>query len=240
MITGDILGKLMTMYQPMKMAAAEALYHTAQPAPFSLFTIGTLNGSRPVFQITLPRLLSFLATGNFSGQVKGIDNIQALYAQVYGPGSYTPVIPVTYWSFRLMIGIGLLTTLIALVGPVDAAQGPGARRPARSGPLRSGRLRSRLLLWAVLAMPFLPLAATAVGWLFTEMGRQPWLVFGQLKTSTGVSANSAGEVLASLIILTLLYGGLAIVEGGLDVQVRPGGPGRRAGRASARAASQSR
>jgi cytochrome bd-type quinol oxidase subunit 1 len=56
-------------------AAAEALHHTAQPAPFSLFTIGTLNGSRPVFQITLPRLLSFLATGNFSGQVKGIDNI---------------------------------------------------------------------------------------------------------------------------------------------------------------------
>ena len=64
-------------------------------------------------------------------------------------------------------------------------------------------------------MPFLPLAATSVGWIFTEMGRQPWLVFGQMKTSAGVSANSAGEVLASVIILTLLYGGLAIVEGGL-------------------------
>jgi cytochrome d ubiquinol oxidase subunit I len=198
MITGDILGKLMTMYQPMKMAAAEALYHTAQPAPFSLFTIGTLNGSRPVFQITLPRLLSFLATGNFSGQVKGIDNIQALYAQVYGPGSYTPIIPVTYWSFRLIALIVLWTLRNAAV-------------PAAA----SGSAASRLLLWAAIAMPFLPLAAMSVGWIFTEMGRQPWLVFGQMKTSTGVSANSAGEVLASVIILTLLYGGLAIVEGGL-------------------------
>jgi cytochrome d ubiquinol oxidase subunit I len=207
MITGDVLGKLMTMYQPMKMAAAEALYHTAQPAPFSLFTIGTLNGSRPVFQITLPRLLSFLATGNFSGQVKGIDNIQALYSQVYGPGSYTPIIPVTYWSFRLMIGLGMATALIALVVLWSLRKG---RVPAASG-----SRWSRLLLWAVIAMPFLPLAAMSVGWIFTEMGRQPWLVFGQMKTSAGVSANSAGEVLASLIILTLLYGGLAIVEGGL-------------------------
>ena len=54
-----------------------------------------------------------------------------------------------------------------------------------------------------------------MGWIFTEMGRQPWLVFGQMKTAAGVSANSAGEVLASLIVFTLLYGGLAVIEGGL-------------------------
>jgi cytochrome d ubiquinol oxidase subunit I len=198
-VTGDIQGKLMTTYQPMKMAAAEALYHTAQPAPFSLFTIGTLNGSRPVFELTLPDLLSFLATGNFHAQVKGIDNLQSLYAQIYGPGSYTPVIPVAYWSFRLMIGIGLMAALISLIALWT---------------LRSG-IRSRLLLWAVLVLPFLPLAANSLGWIFTETGRQPWLVFGQMKTSAGVSANSAGEVLASLIVLTLLYGALAVVEGGL-------------------------
>jgi cytochrome d ubiquinol oxidase subunit I len=211
MFTGDIQGKLMTMYQPMKMAAAEALYHTAQPAPFSLFTIGTLNGSRPVFQVTLPRLLSFLATGNFSGQVKGIDNLQALYSQVYGPGSYTPIIPVTYWSFRLMIGVGMVTALIALIVLWTLRKG---RTPAVIAPGRRP-LRSRLLLWSVIFLPFLPLAAMSFGWVFTEMGRQPWLVFGQMKTSVGVSANSAGEVLASLIILALLYGGLAVVEGGL-------------------------
>jgi cytochrome d ubiquinol oxidase subunit I len=206
-VTGDVQGKLMTTYQPMKMAAAEALYHTAQPAPFSLFTVGTLNGSRPVFEVTLPDLLSFLATGNFHAQVKGIDNLQSLYAQVYGPGSYTPVIPVAYWSFRLMIGIGLLAALIALAALWTLRQG---RVPA---PER--RLGSKLLLWGVLALPFLPLAANSLGWIFTEMARQPWLVFGQMKTSAGVSANSAGEVLASVIVLTLLYGGLAVVEGGL-------------------------
>jgi cytochrome bd ubiquinol oxidase subunit I len=211
--TGDIQGKLMTKYQPMKMAAAEALYHTSQPAPFSLFTIGTLNGSKPTFQVTLPDLLSFLATGNFHAQVKGIDNLQSLYAQIYGPGSYTPIIPVAYWSFRLMIGIGMLAALISLIalwtvrrGRVPAPIAAGAR--ARS-------LWSRLLLWAVLVLPFLPLAANTFGWLFTEMARQPWLVFGQMTTSAGVSANSAGEVLASVIVLTLLYGGLAVVEGGL-------------------------
>ncbi len=212
-VTGDIQAKLMTMYQPMKMAAAEALYHTAQPAPFSLFTIGTLNGSKPVFQVTLPKVLSFLATGNFNGQVKGIDNLQSLYSQVYGPGSYTPMIPVAYWSFRLMIGIGLLTALIALAALWTLRKG---RVPAPFGARGTRRaLGTRLLLWAVIALPFLPLAANGIGWLFTEMARQPWLVFGQMKTSTGVSANSAGEVLASLIVLTLLYGGLAVVEGGL-------------------------
>jgi cytochrome bd ubiquinol oxidase subunit I len=213
-VTGDVQGKLMTKYQPMKMAAAEALYHTSQPAPFSLFTIGTLNGSKPTFQVTLPDLLSFLATGNFHAQVKGIDNLQSLYAQIYGPGSYTPIIPVAYWSFRLMIGIGLLAALISLIAlwTVRGGRVPG---PSTGRETRFGRLQSRLLLWAVLVLPFLPLAANTFGWLFTEMARQPWLVFGQMKTSAGVSANSAGEVLASVIVLTLLYGGLAVVEGGL-------------------------
>jgi cytochrome d ubiquinol oxidase subunit I len=201
-VTGDIQGKLMTKYQPMKMAAAEALYHTSQPAPFSLFTIGTLNGSRPVFEVTLPKVLSFLATGNFNAQVQGIDNLQSQYSQIYGPGSYTPIIPVAYWSFRLMIGIGLLAALIAVIALWVIRRG---RAPKPSRPL----------LWAMLVVPFLPLAANAMGWIFTEMARQPWLVFGQMKTSTGVSGNSAGEVLASLIVLTLLYGGLAVVEGGL-------------------------
>ena len=211
-ITGDIQGKIMTKYQPMKMAAAEALYHTSQPASFSLFTIGSLNGSKEVFSIRLPRLLSFLATGSFSGKVQGIDNIQSLYAQTYGPGSYTPIIPVTYWSFRLMIGIGLLAALIALVALWVLWRSRRAGDPLRIN-LTGGKRRA--LLWSVIALPLLPLVANSFGWIFTEMGRQPWMVFGQMKTAAGVSANSAGEVLASVIILTLLYGGLAVIEVGL-------------------------
>jgi len=210
-ITGDTQGKLFTtQYQPMKMAAAEALYHTAKPAPFSLLTIGSLNGSHPVFEITIPRVLSFLATGNWSAQVQGIDNLQAQYQAQFGPGSYLPVIPVTYWSFRLMIGLGLLAALIAIVALWVTRRG---RTPAFAG-RRGGVWRGALVAGAVI-LPLLPLLGNTMGWIMTEMGRQPWLVYGQLKTSAGVSANSAGEVLASLIIFTLLYGILAVIEGGL-------------------------
>ncbi|HTR94800.1 MAG TPA: cytochrome ubiquinol oxidase subunit I [Trebonia sp.] len=216
-ITGDTQGKLFTtQYQPMKMAAAEALYHTAQPAPFSLLTIGSLNGSHPVWQITLPRLLSFLATGNWSARVQGIDNLQQQYAAQFGPGSYIPDVPVIYWSFRLMVGVGMLAALIAVVSLWVTRRG---RTPA-SG--RHGWWRKTLIFGAIV-LPLLPLLGNTAGWIMTEMGRQPWVVYGQLKTAAGVSANSAGEVLTSLIVLTLLYGVLAIIEVGLLLKYIKGG-----------------
>ena len=168
-ITGDVDARIMTSQQQMKMAAAEALYHTSQPASFSLFTIGTLNGSREVYSIRVPGLLSFLATGSFNGKVEGIDNLQGRYGQVYGPGSCTPIVPVNCWSFRLMIGIGMLATLIALIALWAIRRG---RSP-----------RSHWLLWSVIALPLLPLIANSFGWIFTEMGRQSWIVFGQMKTA---------------------------------------------------------
>jgi cytochrome d ubiquinol oxidase subunit I len=217
LVTGDIQGKLFTQhYQPMKMAAAEALYHTSAPAPFSLLTIGSLNGSRAVFEITLPRLLSFLGTGNWSRSVQGIDNLQAQYAAQYGPGSYVPDVPVTYWSFRLMIGAGMLAALIAIVALWVTRRG---RVPARG---KTGRWRKTLAFGAVI-LPLLPLAGNSMGWIMTEMGRQPWIVYGQMKTSAGVSANSAGEVLASLVVFTLLYGALAVIEAGLMLKSIRGG-----------------
>jgi cytochrome d ubiquinol oxidase subunit I len=105
----------MTQQQPMKMAAAEALWQNAGPAGFSLFTVGSLNGDEEKFSIRVPGVLSFLSTGTFDGEVEGIDNLQAAYEQKFGPGDYKPIIPVTYWSFRLMIGFGSLAALVALV-----------------------------------------------------------------------------------------------------------------------------
>ncbi|HEY3009080.1 MAG TPA: cytochrome ubiquinol oxidase subunit I [Micromonosporaceae bacterium] len=201
-VSGDIQGKIMTDVQPMKMAAAEALYHTEQPAAFSLLTVGTLDGSKEVFAVKLPGVLSFLATGSFDGRVQGIDDLQAQYAAAYGPGSYTPIIPVTYWSFRLMIGFGILAALVALWA-LWATR--GGRTPS-----------SRWLLRAGLTLPLFPLAANSFGWIFTEMGRQPWVVFGQMRTANGVSPSvSTGEVVTSLAGFTLLYGALAVVEVGL-------------------------
>jgi cytochrome bd ubiquinol oxidase subunit I len=209
-VTGDIQGKIMTEVQPMKMAAAEALYETAQPAAFSIFTIGTLDGSEEVWAIKVPRLLSFLATGTFDGKVEGINDIQAQYEQQFGPGDYSPNIPVTYWTFRLMIGTGILAGLVALWALWAMRRG---RAPT-----------SRWLLRAALVLPFLPLAANAFGWIFTEMGRQPWIVFGTMFTSVGVSPTvGTGYVVTSLTVLTLLYAALAAVEVGLLLRAIKGG-----------------
>ena len=115
-ITGDLQGKVMTEVQPMKMAAAEGLYDTEAPASFSVLTIGTPDGQHEKFAIKIPHLLSFLGTGSFDGEVKGIRQLRAAYEAKYGadpgatyysPGDYTPIIPVTYWSFRFMIGLGV-------------------------------------------------------------------------------------------------------------------------------------
>lgn len=212
-ISGDIDGKIMTEQQPMKMAAAEALYHTAQPASFSIFTIGSLNGTSEVWSIRIPRLLSYLATGSFSGKVEGIDNIQAQEVARFGPGTYHPIIPVTYWSFRLMIGFGLLAVLIAVVGLWYT------RRKAEEG---RGGWFFRVATWAVLLGPI----GASFGWIFTEMGRQPWVVYGVLETRNANSPSvTAGTVWTSLVVLTLLYALLAIIEVGLMLRTARRGPG---------------
>jgi cytochrome d ubiquinol oxidase subunit I len=196
----------------MKMAAAEALYHTSQPASFSLFTIGSLDGRDEVASVRIPSLLSFMATADPGGRVDGIDDLQAQYEQRYGKGNYVPYVPVTYWSFRLMIGFGGLAMLIAL---------------AALWATRRGRMpRSRWLWLGAMATLAMPLLSNSFGWIFTELGRQPWSVFGVLKTANSVSPGvSVADAATSLIVLTALYGVLAVVEVGLFIKyARAGAP----------------
>jgi len=211
-VSGDFQAKIMTDVQPMKMAAAEALYDDAQPASFSILTIGSLSGNEEVFSIRIPRLLSFLAEGDPNAEVRGINDIQAEYQQTYGPGDYKPNIPVAYWTFRLMIGVGGLAVLAALWMLWATRKG---RSPT-----------SRWLLLTAVLLPFLPLLGNSFGWIFTEMGRQPWIVFGLMPTSAGVSpGTSVAEVITSMSVFTLLYGGLAVVEVGLLLKyIRAGLP----------------
>jgi cytochrome d ubiquinol oxidase subunit I len=213
-VSGDFSGKVMTEVQPMKMAAAEALYHTEQPASFSIFTIGSLNGTQEKFSVRVPDLLSFLATGDVHGKVTGVDELRARYQKTYGvdpgrtyyaAGGYVPVIPVTYWAFRLMIGLGVLAAAFAalVLWKTRGRVGIG-----------------RVWVWMAVALPLLPVLANSFGWLFTEMGRQPWAVFGLMTTARAVSPGvSSGEVLTSLVAYTLLYGVLAVVEIGLTLRV---------------------
>jgi cytochrome d ubiquinol oxidase subunit I len=210
-VTGDLQGKVMTEVQPMKMAAAEALYETEAPADFSLFTIGSLDGSEEIFSVKIPNLLSFLADGTWTGEVQGINELREEYKQTYGqdpgakyysPGDYTPIIPVTYWTFRLMIGLGAVAALGAALLLWSTRRNLVPRR--------------RAWVWLAVAMPLLPVAANSFGWIFTEMGRQPWSVFGLMTTAQSVSPGvSQAEAMTSLILLTAVYAVLAVIELGL-------------------------
>ncbi len=210
-ISGDLTSRVMTEQQPMKMAAAEALYTTTDSAPFSLLTIGSLDGSRSVFQIGLPSVLSFLSTGDFNGVVEGVNDLEAKYEQQYGPGNYTPNIPMAYWSFRLMMGFGFIGLFFALLALWQLRKG--------------GTPHGKWFAPAMISLPFLPLLANSFGWIFTETARQPWAVFGLIKTADGVSTVvSAGAVLFTMLAFTLLYGVLAVIEVGLILKTIQIGP----------------
>ena len=210
-VSGDLTARVMTEQQPMKMASAEALYNSQNNAPFSLLTIGTLDGSKSVFQIGVPSMLSFMSTGNFDGVVEGVNDLEAKYDKQFGAGDYTPNIPLAYWSFRLMIGFGTIGALFALLALWQMRKG--------------GTPTGKWFAPAMISLPFLPLLANSFGWIFTETARQPWAVFGLIKTADGVSAVvSAGAVLFTMIVFTLLYGVLAFIEVGLTLKVIKNGP----------------
>ncbi|NUU16432.1 cytochrome ubiquinol oxidase subunit I [Cellulomonas humilata] len=216
-LSGDWQAKLMFDQQPMKMSSAEALCQTTEGgAPFSILAIGDLSNSCEGVNhvIEIPGLTSFMATGDFNAPLPGVENLQAEYEEKYGftddsgnPISYQPNLLVTYWSFRLMIGFGLGSAALALV----------ALWVTRKGRVNGNVWFGRLGIVALLT-PFL---ASSFGWIFTEMGRQPWVVAPNpnpsgvdgvwLLTARGVSTvTSAGTILTSLIAFTLLYGVLAV------------------------------
>jgi cytochrome bd ubiquinol oxidase subunit I len=200
-IFGDSQGRLMEEQQPMKMAAAEALYNTSHGACFSLFaTAGFVRHPKDLSSdLCVPHLLSLIATLSWNGTVKGINQINAAEQRKYGHGDYVPIVGVTYWSFRVMSGIGVLLVALPLAGLLLA------RRP--------GRLeRSRWFYGAAFVGVFLPILANWSGWIFTEMGRQPWVVFGLLKTSDARSPNvSEASIIVSLAAYVLLYGFLIAI-----------------------------
>ncbi len=222
-VSGDQQGKLMFDQQPMKMAAAEALCHTEGPAGFSVFAVGDVAepDCENVKSITLPALLSFLAEGDLHAKVSGIGDLITRYEQEYGshypvdprlgelsgkPIDYVPQLPVTYWGFRLMIGFGALGALVGVAALWLTRRGAVPRTPWFPA-----------LAVAGIAAPFL---ANSFGWIFTEMGRQPFVVAPNpsgvdgvwMYTARAVSGMSVGEVLTSLITLTVVYGALAVVE----------------------------
>jgi len=185
--------------QPMKLAAAEALWDSEDPAGLSLFTVGNEAELRDVFVIRIPYALSLLTYNSPQGEVKGIKDLQVEYQQRYGPGNYVPSVILSYWSFRGMIGAGVAMLLLALAALHQSVRGRVERTP----------LLLKLLTLSI-ALPYL---ANSTGWILTEMGRQPWIVFGLMQTADAVSPTvPVGMVAFSLVGFTLLYGALMVAD----------------------------
>lgn len=198
-LTGDLQARLMTAEQPMKMAAAEALYETTEGASFSVITITSADGREELYSIRIPYLLSLMSTATLDGEVEGIDNLQAEAVAEYGDGNYVPYVPVVYWSFRTMVGLGGAVMLVATAALFFSRR---QRTPT-----------NRWLWMATVVTVLAPLVANSTGWIMTEFGRQPWTVYEILTAANSVSPSvSLGEALTSLIVLTVLYGGLAVIE----------------------------
>jgi cytochrome d ubiquinol oxidase subunit I len=206
-LTGDFQGKLMFQQQPMKMASAESLCHTETDPYFSVLTVGTHNNCDSVTRvIEVPYVLPFLAEGKFTGvTLQGVKDLQEQDEKKFGPGDYRPNLFVTYWAFRAMIGLLLVPVLFAM---------------AALWLTRGGRVpNQKWFSWfALLTIPT-PFLANSAGWVFTEMGRQPWVVVPnptgnqaiRLTVQDGVSHNSVGMVWFSLIMFTLTYAVLAVI-----------------------------
>ena len=198
---GSHFGILVTSLQPMKISASEAQWSDCQKCAFSLFQIGgfTESDETPSFSIEIPGMLSYLATGSFNGKVTGLTELNNQYQALYGPGNYVPPVEAIYWSMRGMAYAGSFVALVSLIGAF----------------LFWKRRLERLkwFLWVGVVTIFMPFIACAFGWCLTEIGRQPWIVQGLLKTGEANSPNVGTTWLAiSLSVFVALYVALLVAD----------------------------
>jgi cytochrome bd ubiquinol oxidase subunit I len=200
MLVGDELGVIEAKYQPMKIAAAEAQWTTCQPCSFSLFQIGGGNNDHTPTQIlSIPHLLSLLATNHWNGKVIGMTPLQNQYAAKFGPGNYVPSVFIQYWGMRVMAYLAVVVTLVALWGL-------WLNR-------RKKLATSKRFLWVAQWMVILPFLINTAGWLLTESGRQPWIVQGIMLTKNGLSPSvSTTELWISVMAFLVIYGTLGTVD----------------------------
>jgi cytochrome bd ubiquinol oxidase subunit I len=190
-VAGDLSGVQVAKYQPTKLAAMEGQWETETGATFYLLQLPRVRAEGNAVQaIGIPKLLSFLAYHDANATVKGLNE--------FVPEDRPPVF-VSFVSFRLMVGLGFLFILLALVSVILAWL---------------DRLASvRWFLYIMSVALILPFLASELGWVLAELGRQPWIVYGLLRTRDAASrAISPGDVLGSLIAFIVVYGVLAVVD----------------------------
>lgn len=178
--TGDLHGLNTLEHQPAKVAAMEALWETRRGAPLVLLGLPDAETQSNKYAIELPGIASLILVHDMQGEVKGIDAF---------PGAHPPVVPV-FWSFRVMVGTGVLMLLISW---------------AAAWSLKRRNGLSPLMLKAFVAMTFAGWVGVLAGWYTTEIGRQPFLVTGVLRTADAVTSVSAGNIGLTLALYLVLY-----------------------------------
>jgi cytochrome d ubiquinol oxidase subunit I len=182
-VVGDLHGLNTLEHQPAKIAAVEALWKTEKGAPLTLFAIINEEQKRNDYAIEIPKALSVILKHDPNGVVRGLNE--------FG-NDHPPVAPV-FWSFRIMVGVGVLMLLLSWTGSLV---------------LR--KASPRWLLWSFAGFAFSGWVATLAGWMVTEIGRQPWLVTGILRTADAVGEASGAELGASLTAYVLTYAALLL------------------------------
>jgi len=188
--TGDMQGKLIAANQPATLAAMEGLFHTEQGAPLAILGQPDVQNQKLDNPLQIPNMLSFLTYQKWAASVKGLDS----FPQELWPDR----IALLYYSYHVMVGLG--TIFIAVMG-LAAIQ------------LWRGKLyESRWMLWLLMICIPMPYIANTAGWMTAELGRQPWLIYGLMKTAHGISPRvGAGNTLFTLIGFMGLYTVLAIL-----------------------------
>jgi cytochrome d ubiquinol oxidase subunit I len=186
-ISGDISAKDVAQRQPAKLAAMEALFETSQPASLVIGGIPNEKEKRVDYAIHLPNLLSFLAHGDFQAEVKGLDQF---------PVEEWPPVLVTHVAFQVMVGCGMLLMAVGLAFLLVQWKWKHL-------------LEHRLLLTAVALATPLGFIAVEAGWTVTEVGRQPWIVYGVMKTKDALTPMPG--LVYPLVLFTALYVVLAVL-----------------------------
>lgn len=210
--TGHTQATYLMHAQPMKMAAAEGLWEDSEdPAAWTVIANIDVENKTSSNRIEVPYLLSYLAYGKFEGKVEGMNTLQEKYVLKYGDGNYVPPVKTTFWSFRIMAGTGGILILLSSLGLFLSF-----RKKLVASP--------KYLKVMVLAIS-LPFIGNSFGWIMSEIGRQPWVVNGLMKTADAVSPNvSAGKILFSLITFSTIYMILGATMVYLFVRVIKQGP----------------
>lgn len=188
--TGDGQGKLIAQYQPATLAAMEGLFHTEKGAPLVILGQPDVENERVDNPLLVPKLLSFLTYQRWSAEVRGLDQ----FPRTEWPDN----LPLLFYSFHIMIGLG--TIFIAIGGLASVLL------------LRGALWKTKPMLWALMLLLPFPFIANTAGWMTAEIGRQPWLIHGLMRTDKGFSANvSPGNALFTLMGFMGLYALLSIL-----------------------------